>query len=140
MDSRFQVPNRFQLRGKGIGTIGFDAGVLSYLEYLEATLWAEDEEEKVASLLSKLQLEGIGGEKVLKRVSLDVTFGVEDKSDNEEVLLKLLQVILEGKDEKAMREMKVLETKMLCENSLHNDLRKESLPVIIWAGQLESFN
>ncbi|GMP58926.1 hypothetical protein CsSME_00022410 [Camellia sinensis var. sinensis] len=29
--------------------IGFDAGVLSYLEYLEAAPWAEDEEEKVAS-------------------------------------------------------------------------------------------
>ncbi|KAL2469281.1 BTB/POZ domain-containing protein [Forsythia ovata] len=70
--------------------IGFDAGVLSCLEYLEAAPWAEDEEEKVASLLSKLRLEEIGAEKVLKRVSLDVTSGVEDRSDNEEVLLKLL--------------------------------------------------
>ncbi|CAL5399713.1 unnamed protein product [Camellia sinensis] len=32
--------------------IGFDAGVLSYLEYLEAAPWAEDEEEKVASVCS----------------------------------------------------------------------------------------
>ncbi|KAI7997728.1 BTB/POZ domain-containing protein [Camellia lanceoleosa] len=31
--------------------IGFDAGVLSRLEYLEAAPWAEDEEEKVASVL-----------------------------------------------------------------------------------------
>ncbi|GAU19408.1 hypothetical protein TSUD_76520 [Trifolium subterraneum] len=30
--------------------IGFDAGVLSCLEYLEAAPWAEDEEDKVASL------------------------------------------------------------------------------------------
>ncbi|KAL2513479.1 BTB/POZ domain-containing protein [Forsythia ovata] len=81
--------------------IGFDAGVLSCLEYLETAPWAEDEEEKVASLLSELRLERIGAENVLKRVSLDVTSGVEDRSDNEEVLLKLLQVILEGKDEKA---------------------------------------
>ncbi|KAL2544168.1 BTB/POZ domain-containing protein [Forsythia ovata] len=107
--------------------IGFDAGVLSCLEYLEAAPWAEDEEEKVASLLSELRLEGIGAGEVLKRVSLDVTSGVEDRSDNEEVLLKLLQVVLEGKDEKARREMKVLVTKMLRENSLHNELRKESL-------------
>ncbi|KAI3453742.1 hypothetical protein Pfo_010405 [Paulownia fortunei] len=107
--------------------IGFDAGVLSCLEYLEAAPWAEDEEEKVASLLSELRLEGVGAGEVLKRVSLDATAGLEDGNDNDEVLLKLLQVVLEGKDEKARREMKGLVTKMLRENSSQNDLRKESL-------------
>ncbi|KAI7989436.1 BTB/POZ domain-containing protein [Camellia lanceoleosa] len=107
--------------------IGFDAGVLSCLEYLEAAPWAEDEEEKVASLLSELRLEGVGAGEVLKRVSIDVTAGVEDGNGNEEVLLKLLQVVLEGKDEKARREMKGLVSKMLRENSTRNDLRKESL-------------
>lgn len=107
--------------------IGFDAGVLSCLEYLEAAPWAEDEEEKVASLLSELRLEGVGAGEVLKRVSLDAAAGVEDGNDNEEVLLKLLHVVLEGKDEKARREMKGLVSKMLRENSSQNDLRKESL-------------
>ncbi|KAK6137371.1 hypothetical protein DH2020_028884 [Rehmannia glutinosa] len=107
--------------------IGFDVGVLSCLEYLEAAPWAEDEEEKVASLLSELRLEGVGAGEVLKRVSLDVTSGVEDGNDHEEVLIKLLHVVLEGKDEKARREMKNLVTKMLRENSSQNDLRKESL-------------
>uniref|UniRef100_A0A5B7B4J4 BTB domain-containing protein n=1 Tax=Davidia involucrata TaxID=16924 RepID=A0A5B7B4J4_DAVIN len=107
--------------------IGFDAGVLSCLEYLEAAPWAEDEEEKVASLLSELRLEGVGAMEVLKRVSVDVTAGVEEGNDNEEVLLKLLQLVLEGKDEKARREMKGLVSKMLRENSSQNDLRKESL-------------
>ncbi|KAK3016215.1 hypothetical protein RJ639_006217 [Escallonia herrerae] len=107
--------------------IGFDAGVLSCLEYLEAAPWAEDEEEKVASLLSDLRLEGVGVGEVLKRVSVDVTTAVEDGNDNEEVLLKLLQVVLEGKDEKARREMKGLVLKMLRENSSQNDLSKESL-------------
>ncbi|KAL8498497.1 hypothetical protein ACS0TY_021722 [Phlomoides rotata] len=107
--------------------IGFNAGVLSCLEYLEAAPWAEDEEEKVASLLSELRLEGVGAVEVLKRVSLDATAGPGGGNDNEEVLLKLLQVVLEGKDEKARREMKGLVTKMLRENSSHNDLRKESL-------------
>ncbi|KAJ0670419.1 putative chromatin remodeling & transcription regulator BTB-POZ family [Helianthus annuus] len=106
--------------------IGFDAGVLSCLEYLEAAPWAEDEEEKVSSLLSELQLEGAGPVEVLKRVSVDITSGV-DESTNNEVLLKLLHTVLEGKDEKARREMKVLVAKMLHENSSHNDLRKESL-------------
>ncbi|WCJ26337.1 BTB/POZ domain-containing protein [Euphorbia peplus] len=107
--------------------IGFDAGVLSCLEYLEAAPWAEDEEEKVASLLSELRLEGVGAGEVLKRVSVEVTNGAEESSDNDEVLLKLLHVVLEGKDEKARREMKGLVSKMLRENSSQNDLRKDSL-------------
>lgn len=108
--------------------IGFDAGVLSCLEYLEAAPWAEDEEEKVASLLSELHLEGIGASEVLKRVSLDAAAVSDEKSnDNEEVLLKLLHVVLDGKDEKARRDMKGLVSKMLRENANHNDLRKESL-------------
>lgn len=107
--------------------IGFDAGVLSCLEYLEAAPWAEDEEEKVASLLSELRLEAVGAGEVLKRVSTDVANGNEEGSDNEEVLLKLIRVVLEGKDEKARREMKGLVSKMLRENSSQNDLRKESL-------------
>ncbi|KAE8055355.1 hypothetical protein FH972_012199 [Carpinus fangiana] len=107
--------------------IGFDAGVLSCLEYLEAAPWAEDEEDKVASLLSELRLEGVGAGEVLKRVSVEVTNGTEDGNDNEGVLLKLLHVVLEGKDEKARREMKGLVSKMLRENSAQSDLRKDSL-------------
>ena len=83
--------------------IGFDAGVLSCLEYLEAAPWAEDEEEKVSSLLSELQLEGVGAIEVLKRVSVDFISGVDHGDNNEEVLLKLLHIVLEGKDEKARR-------------------------------------
>ncbi|XWS49984.1 hypothetical protein CRYUN_Cryun12cG0049600 [Craigia yunnanensis] len=109
--------------------IGFDAGVLSCLEYLEAAPWAEDEEEKVASLLAELHLENVGAGEVLKRVSVEVTNGTDEGGDNEEVLLKLLHVVLEGKDEKARREMKGLVSKMLRENSSQNDLRKESLYV-----------
>ncbi|WZZ46333.1 hypothetical protein YC2023_042592 [Brassica napus] len=30
-------------------TIGFDAGVLSFLEYMKAALWSEEEEYKTAS-------------------------------------------------------------------------------------------
>ncbi|OIV93662.1 hypothetical protein TanjilG_04894 [Lupinus angustifolius] len=107
--------------------IGFDAGVLSCLEYLEAAPWSEDEEEKVASLLSELRLEAVGAGEVLKRVSTEVTNGDEEGNDNEEVLLKLIRVVLEGKDEKARREMKGLVLKMLRENSSQNDVRKESL-------------
>ncbi|PPS12236.1 hypothetical protein GOBAR_AA08406 [Gossypium barbadense] len=106
--------------------IGFDAGVLSCLEYLEAAPWTEDEEEKVASLLAELRLENVGAGEVLKRVSIEVNNGI-DGGDNEEVLLKLLHVVLQGKDEKARREMKELVLKMLRENPSQNDLRKESL-------------
>ncbi|KAI3422718.1 BTB domain-containing protein, partial [Psidium guajava] len=107
--------------------IGFDAGVLSCLEYLEAAPWAEDEEEKVASLLSNLRFDGAATGEVLKRVSMEVSKGVVAGNDNEEVLLKLLHVVLEGKDEKARRDMKGLVAKMLRENSSQSDIRKESL-------------
>lgn len=107
--------------------IVFEAGVLSCLEYLEAAPWAEDEEEKVASLLAQLHLPGAGAGEVLKRVSAEMVAEPEEGSNNEEVLLKLLHVVLEGKDEKARRDMKDLVSKMLRENSCQNDLRKESL-------------
>ncbi|KAE8675621.1 BTB/POZ domain-containing protein [Hibiscus syriacus] len=106
---------------------GFDAGVLSCLEYLEAAPWDEDEEEKVASLLAELRLENVGAGEVLKRVSVEVTNGTDEGGNNEEVLLKLLHVVLQGKDEKARRGMKGLVLKMLRENSSQSDLRKESL-------------
>lgn len=126
--------------------IVFDAGVLSCLEYLEAAPWAEDDDEKVAALLTQLHLENSGAGEVLKRVSLElapsaVTEEVEvgngggnvGGGGGEEVLVRLLQVVLEGKDEKARREMKGLVSKMLRENSasrggaIGGDLRKESL-------------
>lgn len=94
---------------------------------MEAAPWAEDEEEKVASLLAELHLENVGAGEVLKRVSVEVLNGTEEGGDNDEVLLKLLNVVLEGKDEKARREMKALVSKMLHENSSQSDLRKESL-------------
>ncbi|KAJ6849502.1 putative BTB/POZ domain-containing protein [Iris pallida] len=101
--------------------IVFDAGVLSCLEYLEAAPWAEDEEEKVASLLSHLHLESSGAGEVLKRVSLEVAPLSEEANGSwcsgEEILVRLLQVVLEGKDEKARREMKGLVSKMLRENN-----------------------
>ncbi|MFQ6668772.1 hypothetical protein Gotur_034296 [Gossypium turneri] len=107
--------------------IGFDAGVLSCLEHLEAAPWAEDDEEKVTCALAELRLENFGAGDVLKRVSVEVTNGTGEVGDNEQVLLKLWHVVLEGKDEKARREMKGLVLKMLRENSSPNDLRKESL-------------
>ncbi|THU73561.1 hypothetical protein C4D60_Mb04t24160 [Musa balbisiana] len=102
-------------------SIAFDAGVLSCLEYLEAAPWAEDEEEKVASLLSQLHLDSSGAEEVLKRVSLEMaTCDAEEPNGGnggEEILVRLIQVVLEGKDEKARREMKGLVSKMLRENN-----------------------
>ncbi|XP_018455673.1 BTB/POZ domain-containing protein At1g63850 [Raphanus sativus] len=104
--------------------IGFDAGVLSCLEYLEAAPWSEDEECRIASLLSELHLENVGATEVLRRVSVEAS---HNGSSNDEVLLNLLHIVLEGKDEKARRDMKTLVSKMLRENSSGNDLRKESL-------------
>ncbi|XP_031495919.1 BTB/POZ domain-containing protein At1g63850 [Nymphaea colorata] len=111
--------------------IVFEAGILACLEYLEAAPWAEDEEEKVAALLSQLQLDSTNAAgEVLKRVSLETPVSSED-----EIVVRLLDVVLQGKDEKARREMKGLVSKMLRENSSHSstnntnllDVSKESL-------------
>ena len=107
-------------------SISFEAGVLSCLEYLEAVPWAEDEEEKVASLLSQLQLENTGGAcEVLKRLSSD------DFSGSKDVLVRLLHLVTKGTDDKARREMKRLVSRMLRENAAQGkhqiDLSKESL-------------
>ncbi|URD99369.1 hypothetical protein MUK42_28898 [Musa troglodytarum] len=101
--------------------IAFDAGVLSCLEYLEASPWAEDEEEKVASLVSQLHLESLDAVEVLKRVSFEVAPSAADEvnscCDGQEVLLHLLRVVMEGRDEKARREMKGLLSKLIRESS-----------------------
>ncbi|CAH8350364.1 unnamed protein product [Eruca vesicaria subsp. sativa] len=127
-DSRKKMMRQDVSRVLGIlkvsAPIGFDAGVLSCLEYLEAAPWSEDEEHRIASLLSELHLENVGATEVLRRVSVEAT---HNGSSNDEVLLNLLHIVLEGKDEKARRDMKTLVSKMLRENSSGNDLRKESL-------------
>lgn len=129
LDDFSKVGKCFSFYVQVSAAIGFEAGVLACLEYLEAAPWAEDEEEKVASLLSELHLESGAAGEVLKRVSVEVPAcnNQEGNNENEEVLIKLLNVVLEGKDEKARREMKGLVTKMLRENSSHNDLSKKSL-------------
>lgn len=108
--------------------IGFDAGVLSCLEFLEAAPWSEDEEDKVVSLLTELRLDGAGAAEVLKRVSFEVNNGMgEERSENGDVLLNLLHVVLGGKDERARRDIKLLVSKMLRENPSLGNLRKKSL-------------
>ncbi|KAH7280301.1 hypothetical protein KP509_37G060600 [Ceratopteris richardii] len=106
-------------------TLIFEAGVLSCLEYLEAVPWAEEEEGKVSSLLGQLQLEKNGAGEVLKRLSIEEAGGSQD------ILLRLLHLVIKGTDEKARREMKGLVSRMLRENAEHgrgfNDLSKESL-------------
>lgn len=61
---------------------------------------------------------------MLKRVFSSTS---DNHNGTEEVLKKLLQVVLEGRDEKARREMKGLFSKMLRENVNHSDISKESL-------------
>ncbi|KAH9326043.1 hypothetical protein KI387_006221, partial [Taxus chinensis] len=107
--------------------IVFDAGMLSCLEYLEAVPWTEEEEEKVSALLAQLQLESIGAGEVLKRISTEGS----NVGGSEDVLVKLLQLVLKGTDEKARREIKALVSKMLRENASQSrnsfDVSKDSL-------------
>ncbi|KAJ7555440.1 hypothetical protein O6H91_05G084600 [Diphasiastrum complanatum] len=108
-------------------TIEFKGGVASCLEYLEAMPWAEEEEEKVVAMISRLQL---GNEsaaaQVLKRVNR-----TEAASRTEDILVQLLQSVIKGTDEKARREMKALISKLLQETLAKRiepvDVSKKSL-------------
>ncbi|KAH7414974.1 hypothetical protein KP509_14G021600 [Ceratopteris richardii] len=73
--------------------------------------WAEEDELKVTSLLSELQLEGKKVGEVLQRVSTDGKTGVDN------VLMNLIQMITVGTCEKARHEMKSLMCRMLRENA-----------------------
>eukprot|EP00249_Psilotum_nudum_P015468 c25341_g1_i1 orf=907-2862(+) len=105
--------------------IVFEAGLLSCLEYLEAVPWAEEDETKVISILSQLQLDSIGVGDVTKRLS------IEDRDASEDILVHLLQSVTTGTDEKARREMKNLVSRMLRENAAqtkdHIDISTESM-------------
>lgn len=93
--------------------LGFDAGVLSCLEYLEAAPWAEEEEEKVAAVLAQLDLDCPGTADVLNRVSIRRPEADQIGGEGERTLTELLHVVLEGKDDKARRQMKGLFLRML---------------------------
>lgn len=90
------------------------------MEYLEASPWAEDEEEKVAAVLSQLRLDAPGAGDVMRRVAPNDRHPTSGAG--EEILVRLLQVVLAGKDEKARRDMKMMVSRMLRESASHTDL------------------
>lgn len=105
----------------------FDEGIASCLEYLEAVPWSEDEEEKVKSQLSELQLHDSASDQVLLRVSSEPsTYARAD-----EILSRLLTGVLQAKDDRARREMKTLISRLLREDAANDsnrlDISKETL-------------
>ncbi|XVF68645.1 hypothetical protein PTKIN_Ptkin11bG0018000 [Pterospermum kingtungense] len=88
----------------------FDAGISSCLEHLEAVPWSEEEEEKVLSHLSQLELHGSMTDDVLQRVSSKPSASARAA---DAVFLKLLGDVLEAKDDKARREVKALISRLL---------------------------
>ncbi|XWS74221.1 hypothetical protein CRYUN_Cryun02cG0197200 [Craigia yunnanensis] len=94
----------------------FDAGINSCLEYLEAVPWSEDEEEKIISQLSQLELHSSMTE-VLQRVSSEPSTSARE----DDIFLKLLSGVLQAKDDKACPEMKTLISRLLGEDSFDDD-------------------
>lgn len=101
--------------------IMFDAGIIACLEYLEAVPWSEEEEDKIVTHLTELQLHDSIAE-VLKRVSTEPS--TSSRADN--IFLKLLTGVLEAKDDKARREMKTLISRLLREDSSSNQYSDEN--------------
>lgn len=96
----------------------FDEGIVSCLEYLEAVPWPDDEEEKVISQLSQLQMEDSVSE-VMLRVSSEPSTSAG--ADN--VFFSLLASVLQAKDDKARREMKTLISRLFKEDTTNSSNR-----------------
>ncbi|XP_065869019.1 BTB/POZ domain-containing protein At5g60050 [Euphorbia lathyris] len=96
--------------------IMFDTGIMSCLEYLEAVPWSEDEEEKIISHLSELQLHD-SATGVLQRVTSEQS----TSTTADDIFLKLFNGVLQAKDDKARREMKTVVSRLFREHSSHHD-------------------
>ncbi|KAH9621839.1 hypothetical protein KSS87_013153 [Heliosperma pusillum] len=96
--------------------IMFEAGILSCLEHLEAVPWSEDEEQKVISCLTQLQLHHPVTADVLHRVSTQPsTFSTSD-----DIFLRMLNAVLQAKDDRARKEIKSLVSRLLKEDVPEN--------------------
>ncbi|KAB2614876.1 BTB/POZ domain-containing protein [Pyrus ussuriensis x Pyrus communis] len=112
---------------KVFAAIMFDEGITACLEYLEAVPWSEEEEEKVVSQLGELQLhEDLTGE-VLLRVSSEPS--TSERAND--IFMRLLTGVLQAKDDRARREMKILISRLLREDAASDgnriDVSKETL-------------
>lgn len=81
----------------------------------------QEEEDKVVSLVSRLEGEGIGVKPVLKRVS------PETPTPPNDTLSHILELVLRSREEKGRREMKSVVLKLLKENNSLSDLCNETL-------------
>nr|XP_043609391.1 BTB/POZ domain-containing protein At5g60050 [Erigeron canadensis] len=93
----------------------FDDGITSCLEYLEAIPWSEEDEERVILNLNELHLHN--DHEVLQRVASEPS----SSSKIDDVFLSLFTGVLQGKDEKARKEMKALVSRLLKEEQSSSD-------------------
>lgn len=102
--------------------IMFDAGALACLEILEAIPWSEDQEKEIVSTLIHLNHHQWITE-VLQRVSVSPA----TSSREEDIFSQLLIGVLEAKDEKARRDMKLLILRLIREGKTQKDISKEKV-------------
>ncbi|XP_016462504.1 BTB/POZ domain-containing protein At5g60050 [Nicotiana tabacum] len=104
--------------------IMFDDGVLACLEYLEAVPWTIQEEEKVVSHLSQLQLPDSAAD-MLQRVVAEPS----TSPSSDDILQRLLTGVLHAKDDKARKEMKTVISRLLRENASSSSSRESNLDI-----------
>ncbi|KAJ8551814.1 hypothetical protein K7X08_028257 [Anisodus acutangulus] len=105
--------------------IMFDDGVLACLEYLEAVPWSQQEEEKVVSHLSQLQLPDSAADNILQRLVTEPS----TSSRSDDILQRLLTGVLHAKDDKARREMKKVISRLLRENTNNSSSHESNLDI-----------
>ncbi|KAK4370394.1 hypothetical protein RND71_009869 [Anisodus tanguticus] len=105
--------------------IMFDDGVLACLEYLEAVPWSQQEEEKVVSHLSQLQLPDSAADNILQRLVPEPS----TSSRSDDILQRLLTGVLHAKDDQARREMKKVISRLLRENTSNSNSHESNLDI-----------
>ncbi|KAF3778996.1 BTB/POZ domain-containing protein [Nymphaea thermarum] len=95
--------------------LGFNAGIRSCLEFLEAVPWVGEEEDKVVTSLQGLQVDARGVTPLLRRVSPEIT------TTPSGILSHILELVVKGNEEKGRREMKTLILKLLKEYKFPNN-------------------
>ncbi|XP_073050659.1 BTB/POZ domain-containing protein At5g60050 isoform X1 [Primulina eburnea] len=91
----------------------FDDGIRTCLEYLEAVPWSQDDEELMVSHLNQLQLDKSRTDAVLQRLTAEPS----TTASADEIFLKLSFGVLQAKDDKSCKEMKVLISRLLKNNA-----------------------
>ncbi|TVU40849.1 hypothetical protein EJB05_14329 [Eragrostis curvula] len=107
--------------------LGFQACIMSCLDYLEAVPWVGEEEENVVSSIRQLNDENNRVNPLLKRVTSDLGNPPND------TLAHIIELVLKSNEDRGRREMKSLVLKLLKENNICTNSSADSCVMTLYS-------